>query len=814
MQDYQINNLLEQRNVAADRGKMDIANHLNSRIIRYLSRLLFAIGWDKLHPFAVQEMNQLLVSKLFSEQHDPKKYSVESGTMGMILKNCAKIAHKEDLVKSEIDLMCVIGDVRNIDAHQEYSREEIWGLTSEKLQILDLYFKDKECAYLVPTQTLQDGWIQCLCYTADKEYPHTIMVPPEEAFDWGKKENHVFYRIFDTITGKSSYHSLSPFIEQPEDDFMPNRLFLYYDQVANKGYGGDFWTLRYNTCEGCKTQCVERSYQILVLFQQNPNQNSKWITSPTTNLCINFSQYPGYENIQREVYPYCPEICPIKEDVIDFCKNDCQQTAFVSGNGGVGKTALMLSVISLLFRNDSMKYTNLIFLTAKLQYIELSSSQYSTENITPDIHNYEELIDRLAELTDCEDPDIPKDQLAQCIIDQINQSRSRFLLIIDDLDSLGIAERQKIDRFVHQFKAEKLKTVITTRTIQPEGATSFHLKELDREKSLLFAKWCYHRYYERKLPANKGNLSDHDWKNAEQWVEELGEGNPLIIQMLIGLVMEGKETYFKAPRTRMERCQYRYNTVQNILNENEQIVFQICIQIYEKLKDDNRSEELSDCIPQLLAVGCGIDENTFKEAKKKLMRLKLLVCSRNDSFKVFPDYFITTEDNKKTNQKPIRLKTKPLPKMYRYVWSSIQADPISWFGWDIASRLAKLLLEKQDEPYFDIVTARTIFEEMIRIDLLPAKMKEKAEEWINIHTLTGDDIDNGSEDELDLRRMSELENKWEKMKYDHEQTGGFDISAVTQLVYDVGNLKAQNTAPALSKRCEAILKDAAYYGFE
>ena len=809
MKDYQIDILLEGRNFIADRGRMDDANHINRRILRYLSRLLFAIGWEKLRLSASQEMNQYLVTKLFAVP-TTKKYSVEPGTMGIVLKECAKMIHKEDLVKDEFNLTLEIGDLRNDDAHEECNREEIWGLTAKKLEDLENYFKNKECDYLVPIRNLPDGCIQCDCYSVGRGYPRQITVAPD-AFTWSKEKNHVFYRMLDRMTGKTSYYNLSPFIEKPQEGWSQDRLFLYFHYVKDKGYGQNSWTLLYYSCEGEKTQLVERSYQPLVLFSQNLGQESKWYTSPTTNLRINISQYPGYEDIRKNGYKYCSEICPIQDDVIDFCKvDDNRSVVFVSGNGGVGKTALMLSVISNLFSNNAMHYTNLIFLSAKLQYIGFSSTQYSTEEMTPDIHNYDDLIGQLAELTDCETEDVTTDELAERIVERINESSRRFLLIIDDLDSLDDEEQKKIDRFVYRFKAEKLKTIITTRAIRKESSTSFYLKELDSEKSLLFAKW----YYNSTQQTSWERWLERDRKNAEQWVTNLGEGNPLIIQMIIKLVTAGAETYFNVPRTRIERCKYRYNTVQNILDENEQLVFQICIQIYEKLEGDKRNQELSDCIPRLLAVGCGIDQETFNNAKTKLRMLSLLVCSRNDSFKVFSDYFLTTEEDSKAGQKPVRLKTKPLPKMYRYVWKSIQEDPQSWFGMDIASRLARLLLEKQNEPHFDIVTARTIFEEMIRTDLLTANQRAKTEEWMNTHNLTSDAADIDASEEVALRRMSELENTWDTLKNGFDTTGAFDVKAVNLLVLDVIELKKNNESnPNLKKRCDAILEDPKINGF-
>ena len=181
--------------------------------------------------------------------------------------------------------------------------------------------------------------------------------------------------------------------------------------------------------------------------------------------------------------------------------------------------------------------SNIIFLSAKTNLlVENKESVFVMSPNEMDISDYKELIEKLAQLTDTEYSGQVEDT-ADRVVEKVNnmvpgnngKTSRRFLLIIDDMDSLSNEDQKLVHKFICRFDSQKLKTIITTRDIRNVSQLSpyyLQLKELDEEKSMAYAKW----YVENKMDIlwDKWTLQ----KNARQFVSEYGEGNPLTIQML------------------------------------------------------------------------------------------------------------------------------------------------------------------------------------------------------------------------------------------------------------------------------------------
>ena len=429
-------------------------------------------------------------------------------------------------------------------------------------------------------------------------------------------------------------------------------------------------------------------------------------------------------------YRYCRQICPVWDAVLTFCGDRVKQTAFVTGNGGMGKTALILSILNELFQRPSaFGFTNLIFFSAKKKYYSLDrdSLSYQQNDNAADIGSYADFTEKLSNLldvgTDGGDVDL--------LIERINaeaekkQSAKRFLLVVDDLDSMNIADQQKIADFLYRLNASCCKSIVTTRNIQESNPVSFQLKELSEQGVEDFTLW-YIRQIMGYDPPSRWSRKDDAVKTAKQ----LGEGSPLQIQILLALVSLGNLTAFDADATAQERAMYLYNTVMNLLNDEEKIVFEICRMLVISLPKDEQERELMRSIPKYLAAGCKISADSFAQCFDRLVKLKLFVVSQNG------DQFRPTSVRILRDPTIIPMGEIVLPEMYRLVWEDVSKRPNEWSSSSqIEEVIVDCLCAAESQRQFNTLIARRIFESLSMYENLYPTVRNKIQPWLEAHSI-------------------------------------------------------------------------------
>lgn len=772
--DYQISKLIAYRdmlyNETNSRECGEMAYFETRAILLYVSRLLFAIGWSKLRPYADNNVNQYVYESLFKNSLKTGN-SIEAGTMGHVLEESAKRLSREKDVAIECKILVDLGFARNIDAHEIHRVNKV-EFVKQSESILNRFkemFSGRICTYLVPTGISKSNEIVCKQFTYGCTFPETVYLPID-TFQWSEKGNHVFYSVTDISTAKIDYYSLSPFIEAPTflSAYDPN--FLYFDSVKNSGYGTEYDTLRYyavipdnyqrKVIDGKEEQIpkfsvVQSDYLRAELFSQSLSREreSLWNCSShgDKDVFINVSSYPGFGEVLNNRHKYCKDICPIRQNVIDFCKDTNKQVALISGNGGVGKTALMLSVISELLMNKAVyHYTNLIFLSAKKYIFEKTGLIYSLTdyNQDADIHSFDELMLKMMELLSIpsEKPD------ASLLVKTINgmggfeTTGKRFLLVIDDLDSLSIPDQKSIFEFAYKLNSQVIKTIITTRSVVEESPVNFQLGALSDNASEKYAQW----YAEEMLMIPSWSQWQRR-KDALEWIRSCGEGNPLNIQMLLTLIKAGQEAIYNSPSTKEERTLYFYKTVQNLLDDEEKTVFAVCCKLYGALSEEYNNREMMLSVLNYLVAGVDISGEACQKAIRKLKNLKLLSLSKNQlQFKPYTNVFMINTI--------FQIDLAELPAVYQYIWQDVSRNPEAWLTiHDIETIIVNYIISLEGKRNFSNIVARKILERILEGDQASEKLKQRIQVWFSEHSTD-------SQSEVQIRLIQQIESSWEKLK--------------------------------------------------
>lgn len=825
--DYQIKYLIDEFNDCRSEsiGKWDGWQYYYIRsTIRYLTRLLFAVGWSKLRDCATSKVNRTMYSLLFK---DPMERggtdSIEPGKFAYTLQTCANELGMYPKVKKELDLLYNLGHVRNNAAHvlNDISFTQFYEDAEKAFEAFQQLMEGKLCSYVIPMEMRGSNKIVCYQLGVDDIKPLKIELPVS-SFSWDKQGNRLFYRVLDLNRNTTTFYCLSPFIEIPPYVSRKVRypLFRVYERVVDNGYGDDCDQLRYDevaprTIQEKKTSSgtemiadiayTVEEYKRSDLFADHfPHEASrKWIASNTNDVFINLSSYPRFEDIRKNKYKYCREICPSRQDVLTFCLDRNQQVIQITGNGGVGKTALALSILADLFSSRKQYgYSNIMFFSAKKSYY---SNWLRPHEIEADICSYGDLVRKIANLLGIDEQDRTDDDIADAIIAKINGSgqwngrtpQKKFLLIIDDLDSLAVSDQNRIQKFIYQLDAKSLKTILTTRNYAEKSPVCCRLEALQPEQSLSFAKW----YTEQKL----GIESWTGWsryRDAKEWVLTNGEGNPLAIQTILGLVNAGMEPAYNGPATQTERSVYLYNTVQNLLTTEEKQIFEICRQLYLGIPESERQQDMLLLVPEYLSAGCAIDKDTFWKSVQKLGKLQLLAVSKNEEeFHPYSRLILT--------DKVVHIKTSATPGLFRLLQTAVRDNYRNWLKRSYTEdTIADFVINSEGKKEFNTIVARSIMERIMTASNLVKETEQKISDWLDAHSIL--DGVPGTE-----RLIEHIEETWTRVKSSIDSNLGDTEEDIRELMGSIRTLRSQlNGQPdaSITKRLNTVRTEISDYG--
>lgn len=780
--DYEGQLLINRFNHYNNNNSSGLAYYYMRAIVKYLSRLVFAIGWSKLRAQSTTEINRYLYESVFRDPTEVNGLdSIEPGTFGHILNHCAKTLNSKNLVADEINILYAFGDVRDFYAHYIYnvSFDAYYEAVCNALRKFAESFSGKECSYIIPRENYEGSRIKCKEFKCNRDYGNEVLLPAV-SFHWSPKGNRLFYRVIDLESNSVEFYCLSPFIEIPSflEDERPH--FRVFENVKDHGYGSGFDNCCYTTIVPRKTYDNEDKTELIAEFETDvrefsksdlfmfsaeaiENPDSGWIGSNQNDVFINISSYPGFGSVVDGKYNYCLEISQERSKVLAFCRDTVKQVAFVTGNGGMGKTALILSVLKELFTGRAVYgYTNLIFFSAKKRYYALNSDTliYSLfDNNNADIRCFTDFTSKLCELLELQNDAADIDTTAKLLIAKINsepvngEATKRFLLIVDDLDSMTLEDQKRIMDFLRELQPSVMKSIVTTRNIVEENSISFQIRELSEENSVLFARW----YICNVMGINPPNKWTHLQK-ATDLIKKGGQGSPLVIQQLLTWAAQGMESFADTPATKAEWDKYCYDTVMNMLSAEEKTVFEICRQLYIALPEEIKEQDMMLALPEYLVAGLDIPKIAMNKAFDRLQALKLFVISPNG--KQFHPYTPSV-----LSSDIIQPDDRVLPPMYRLFWKDISKNANHWSSdAQIEEVIAVFLCNAENDPLFNTLIARKILERIIQYPNLYEDCKKDVQMWLDRHTVIPSERGFNNGTELMRRLIEKIEADWETLK--------------------------------------------------
>ncbi|RWS39655.1 hypothetical protein EKA14_24805 [Bacillus mycoides] len=190
----------------------------------------------------------------------------------------------------------------------------------------------------------------------------------------------------------------------------------------------------------------------------------------------------------------------------------------ITGQGGLGKTALILQLVEDFLHDPNQPFENIYFMSFK-------DSAFENGKITrfeKSINNHQDLIHRLATFMKIDINSLDFEEIQNKVWDNFFKKNS--LLILDNLETEIVKSNldeftQIAERFIMSFSS-KSRLIITSRfgLGDREAKTPLHQFNLDDTKALIKNNLGEEIF-------NKKNISELDW----QWIQTYTGGNPGLI---------------------------------------------------------------------------------------------------------------------------------------------------------------------------------------------------------------------------------------------------------------------------------------------
>ena len=620
------------------------------RKVEYIIRLMYAITVD----MALQNGKEV---------HEALK-KVKQGTLGAYCASAnnliAKLPEEQRVIFRNVwGKLREIKEMRNEDAHEGTPANELEQFIVNNIQGLkdiieythDMYFNfDRNSnikhLYLVVPNDVDESETcdEIHCYRIlPEEYCYETIISRKKLMRGNDKlagQLYLYVQSIDTIR----YYRISPFIGWDTNNGEPNStMFMgavqfWKDEVTIEHMGilnnKNNRSLPYLSCE-------------LKSLIPDINNDSKFcsVNGNKKNVDINMSKYPEYDIIVTERLPYCKQICPKFEDVVNYCKQRRGTYRIICGEGGMGKTALVLNLIHDVILRGESDFTRVIFLSAKKYFRYTSYTRPEDElegEITPDIDNYEDFLEHLAFYLFDEQEEYSKDNLEEELLSKINgksKNKKRVsipitFLVVDDLDTFLPEDQNSVIDFLEKVNSNKLNALITTRNMRINEHKEI-INPLEKQQTMDFLKWCI----EKDCPGEGRRLCDTQNPDV---VYHLTEGRPLGIKLWNNLLVRGLDVpnRFETYWTKKQKTLYLYQTTLRQLNEKEQEMYHLVCVIYDIFKlDREETERIMIPVQLIYYLYPEKGKEEIIEELENLCDVNLLLLERGNIFVEEIDYF-------------------------------------------------------------------------------------------------------------------------------------------------------------------------------
>ncbi len=462
-----------------------------------------------------------------------------------------------------------------------------------------------------PSISGEDEMIYCLFIEDSEEWLQSLscrdcgLVRKRAKSEPDELQHQLYLQVLDPDKVAPSYYRLSPFIEWQDGNILLYQECLCvldrkmkFNYILLRPENGKKSTVRDCYLNSLRPKPQEGLYKIYnVQGKKNGNFHKETMQHLRIEVRFNAPRNPG---IMKSIDDYYEKICPQLENVVDICKNRWHRYLVICGEGGLGKTAMVLHIINKILEDGTLEYRRIILLSAKEVAPDYThSTQIASEmRLEQDFVNYLEPLQKLYLLivkngiAKSVPVNMDERKLEQKIIRSVNSPRqdTTTLLIIDDLDSLDGEEQKKVIWLMKKFHNDNLITLITTRNGTTDGVRT-NLERLSAEQSLDFLCW----YLNRKQPGLGDRIR---CVQDRELLKTITEGRPYDLLHWANLILRGRQPSdldaqtFHQYLTPDQKTQYLCRTSLRQVNKDCQILFRFLCEYNTALCTQQDKQEI------------------------------------------------------------------------------------------------------------------------------------------------------------------------------------------------------------------------------
>lgn len=551
----------------------------------YVILLFLAIMWDKYFDKCTPAEKADILQGIYGKKPALGDFVAAAQ---ICAKHCPNKKEREELDQFFNETRSKLVYNRNQEDHkhslEDKENTELINNWLKKAEDAFHFFSTKENGYKYYFLIPQDFEPDVFCARIDENGKVEPIYKKREVFKGRtaeSKEKLLYYCIEDP-TGKEEVYRLSPFIHYFGREV--DGIFTMYSSCVAKTHflETEARTLFDDQISDSSEKNIlsskicRHTFEIKDFLQ--PCDDRLFYISSFCNTRINKSSYAQFQNAVNNSYKYNESVVKTEcKKVYSFCKSPYNQIYMIAGAGGLGKTALLLNVVQKIMGGNLSggKYDKVIFLSAKKQYLVLSEDRKSLElaEKSCDFLDFEELKYKLALYISEVEPKANMD-LEEYIVEELNSQKRSVLLMLDDLDSLGKDGQDKILEFLSKISPMRLKTIITTRSVDRVGNSGLILERLDEEKCAEFLRWFVQNNIPNMIVQFEDYLKSEEYKKS---LAAVSQGIPILIEKWAEMSKYGEQYIEIGKRkvfTKRDSIRYLYNTtIDNLDAKSMQLIY-------------------------------------------------------------------------------------------------------------------------------------------------------------------------------------------------------------------------------------------------
>lgn len=465
---------------------------------------------------------------------------------------------------------------------------------------------------IVQVDSICDGRYEGIRYSERQVGMPDKWCCPKEVLGEGVRLNDVFL-----LGSDMKYYRISPFIFI----FDKGESVYVFQSLEDKLSGN----LRLNRLFRSETKCVKADELIYVAYDSERRR----ISANGTIMNYYDRNYSNYISL------------PVEKEIKEFLNvNRSNVQATVWGHGGVGKTACVQNVCMELFNKRDSDFSYIIFVSAKDRKYDTFTGRIKG---VKGIRTYGEILDSIMAVVYDEDVEEKVSDKEKKIFD----ISSRTLIVIDDYETFGDSEKEKIQRFIHRLNIDFFKVLLTTRNKRFSSGIEIKLDEFNKEETKKFILEIFSKEYRNYYSDIDDILSDETMLDK---IFEATSGRALFLYQFANLfVQKGLDSNALDELKQSDNAkEFLYGRIYNYLGNTAQKEFKVISQIVDEndmifkedviffLLNEEENDDLEDGLQELLEqkiIERYDAENYRVYSKDMIVRMEELFSQSDDKFK-------------------------------------------------------------------------------------------------------------------------------------------------------------------------------------